>query len=173
MTSLYDFTATTADGQPLALAQFRGQVLLIVNVASECGFTGQYEGLRALHERYKSQGFSVLAFPCNQFRRQEPGSDRQILEFCTQRFGVTFPVFRKTDVNGAAAHPLFHWLKQQKSGILGSRRIKWNFTKFLIGRDGRVRARYAPATAPRALIKPLEAALSELQPIGTRTFHDD
>ena len=117
MASLYDFTATTADGQPLALAQFRGQVLLIVNVASECGFTGQYEGLRALHERYKSQGFSVLACPCNQFRRQEPGSDRQILEFCTQRFGVTFPVFRKTDVNGAAAHPLFHWLKQQKSGI--------------------------------------------------------
>ncbi len=164
MPSLYDYRVVSIHGEPFTLEHYRGQVLLIVNVASQCGFTRQYAGLEALYRRYREQGFTVLAFPCNQFRHQEPGTNDQIQQFCQRQFGVSFPVFQKTDVNGADAHPVFRWLTQQKSGILGSRRIKWNFTKFLVGRDGQVRARFAPATRPEALVTAVEAALAQPQP---------
>lgn len=153
MTDLYDIPLTRIDGSTTSLAEFRGKVLLIVNTASECGFTPQYAGLESLYRQYREQGLAVLGFPCNQFGGQEPGSDAQIAEFCTTRFDVSFPLFAKVDVNGQNAHPLFVELKRQAPGLLGTEAIKWNFTKFLIGRDGMVRNRYAPAT-PVAQIEP-------------------
>lgn len=164
MPSIHDFSARSIQGEPLSLADFQGQVLLIVNVASECGFTRQYHELQSLHERYQPQGFSVLGFPCNQFGRQEPGTPDGILKFCREEYAVTFPLFDKIDVNGPDAHPLYVWLKTQKTGILGSSNIKWNFTKFLIGRDGQVLARYGSTTKPLALAKTIEAALTPSQP---------
>lgn len=160
MSTIYDFSVRTLDGQDVTLKQYKGQVLLIVNVASECGFTGQYAGLQELYTRYREQGFSVLAFPCNQFGAQEPGDNEQIRLFCTDRYGVTFPVFDKVEVNGPGAIGLYDWLKTQKSGILGSSSIKWNFTKFLIGRTGQVLGRYGPTTKPEALENELSKALA-------------
>ncbi|MCX7371149.1 MAG: glutathione peroxidase [Alphaproteobacteria bacterium] len=148
--ALYDFSAKLSSGDEQSLAAYRGQALLIVNVASKCGFTPQYKGLQALHAQYAPRGFSVLAFPCDQFGHQEPGSDHEIAAFCDRSYGVTFPVFAKVEVNGPRAHPLYVWLKQQKGGLLGSG-IKWNFTKFLVDKGGLVHARFAPTTKPEAL----------------------
>lgn len=156
--SLADFAVTTLDGQPLNLADLTGRVLLIVNTASECGFTPQYAGLQALHERYGAQGLTVLGFPCNQFGAQEPGDAKQIEAFCESKYDVTFPMFAKIDVNGSHAHPLFNHLKNEKSGLLGSS-IKWNFTKFLVDRSGKVVGRYAPTATPESLRKEIEALL--------------
>ena len=156
--SLYDFTARRITGETQSLADYRGQALLIVNVASRCGFTPQYAALQALHTQSAPSGFAVLAFPCNQFGHQEPGPDADIATFCDRTYGVTFPVFAKIDVNGPGAHPLYTWLKQQKGGLLGSA-IKWNFTKFLIDRTGAVRARFAPTTTPQAIAPELAALL--------------
>jgi glutathione peroxidase len=158
MASVYDFTATSLAGENMPLKRFEGQVLLIVNTASACGFTPQYEGLQELHQALSSRGFSVLGFPCNQFGRQEPGDERQIGEFCTSNYAVTFPMFAKIDVNGARAHPLYNHLKNAKSGLLGAS-IKWNFTKFLVDRSGRVVARHAPTARPERLRKEIEALL--------------
>lgn len=161
MTSIQDFSAVALDGREIALSDYAGQVLLIVNVASECGFTPQYRGLEQLWERYRDRGFAVLGFPCDQFGHQEPGTEEQIQEFCTSVYGVEFPMFAKVDVNGADAHPLWQWLKQQKSGLLGIDAIKWNFTKFLVGRDGKVIERYAPNREPEAIAPDIEAALAQ------------
>ncbi len=157
--SVFDFSAADNRGQTQALAQWRGQVLLIVNTASACGFTPQYAGLQALHHAYHDRGFEVLAFPCNQFGAQEPGTPEQIAQFCSINYGVEFPLFDKIDVNGAHTHPLWRWLKDQASGVLGTEVIKWNFTKFLVGRDGQVIRRYAPQTQPDALRADIEIAL--------------
>ncbi len=157
---LTDFEVTTLDGQTLRLADLAGRVLLVVNTASACGFTPQYAGLQALHERHGAQGLTVLGFPCNQFGAQEPGDAAQIGAFCERHYGVGFPMMAKVDVNGANAAPLFRWLKGQAPGLLGSQAIKWNFTKFLIGRDGRVIRRYAPQHKPENLAKDIEAALA-------------
>ena len=157
--SLYTFSATRLDGTPDSLQSFAGQVLLIVNTASECGFTQQYKGLEALHREYAARGFSVLGFPCNQFGGQEPGGSAEIGQFCEANYGVTFPMFAKIDVNGEAAHPLYQWLKKEAPGVLGSERIKWNFTKFLIDREGRVAARFAPTTKPEELKPHIEQLL--------------
>ncbi len=146
MNDLYGIPLTRIDGSPTSLAEFRGKVLLIVNTASACGFTPQYAGLEALYRQYREQGLVVLGFPCNQFGGQEPGSDAQIADFCEKRFDVSFPMFAKVDVNGSEAHPLFVELKKQAPGLLGTEAVKWNFTKFLVSRDGRARSRYAPAT---------------------------
>jgi glutathione peroxidase len=159
MSSIYAFSAQSLDGRNIDISQYADQVLLVVNVASECGFTPQYEGLQALYDEYKDRGFTILGFPCNQFGQQEPGGPEQIASFCTTRFGVTFPLFAKIDVNGPNAHPLFAWLKSEKAGILGSERIKWNFTKFLVGRDGHVLTRYGSTTKPDALRGDIERAL--------------
>lgn len=159
---LYTFKVATIAGELITLKDYAGQVLLIVNTASQCGFTPQYAGLEALYQKYQSQGFTVLGFPCNQFGGQEPGSAQEIATFCTQHFGVTFPLFDKVAVNGPDAHPLFTFLKQQAPGILGSQDIKWNFTKFLIGRAGTVRERYAPMTAPESLSADIEKQLVAL-----------
>lgn len=161
MTSIQDFSAVALDGREIALSDYAGQVLLIVNVASECGFTPQYRGLEQLWERYRDRGFAVLGFPCDQFGHQEPGTEEQIQEFCTSVYGVEFPMFAKVDVNGADAHPLWQWLKQQKSGLLGIDAIKWNFTKFLVGRDGKVIERYAPNREPEAIAPDIEVALAQ------------
>ncbi len=161
MTELYDLTVRTADGQDQTLEAYRGQVLLVVNVASKCGFTPQYEGLEALWRQYRDAGLTVLGFPCNQFGGQEPGDAAQIASFCSTSYGVTFPVMAKIDVNGSQADPLFQWLKQQKSGLLGISAIKWNFTKFLVGRDGKVVDRFAPATTPAGMTGVIEAALAK------------
>jgi glutathione peroxidase len=158
MTTIYDFTARSLAGEEIPLARFRNQVLLVVNTASKCGFTPQYLGLTQLHEDLARQGFAVLGFPCNQFGRQEPGDAREIEVFCRETYGVHFPIFAKIAVNGPGAHPLYQWLKEQRRGILGSRRIKWNFTKFLVDREGRVTRRLAPMTKP-ADIRPLIEAL--------------
>jgi glutathione peroxidase len=160
MSSIYDFTAITADGAPAPLSDYRGKVMLIVNTASKCGFTPQYEGLEALYRTYNSQGFVILAFPCNQFGGQEPGDAAEIASFCSLTYDVTFPVLGKIDVNGPAADPLYAFLTHEKRGLLGSAGIKWNFTKFLVGRAGKVLARFAPADKPQALAKAVEAALS-------------
>ncbi|MDO5087651.1 MAG: glutathione peroxidase [Comamonadaceae bacterium] len=162
--TLDDFVVTRLDGRPWPLAQGRGRVRLIVNTASACGFTPQLAGLQALHDRYAAQGLDVLGFPCNQFGRQEPGSSAQIGAFCQLNYGVRFPMMAKVRVNGPAADPLFVWLKSQAPGWLGSRAIKWNFTKFLVGRDGRVLSRHAPATRPEALAAWIEAALARPAP---------
>jgi glutathione peroxidase len=155
----WDFQAETLAGKPMPLSSFRGQVALIVNTASQCGLTPQYKGLQALHDRFKDRGFVVLGFPSNQFGAQEPGSNEQIAEFCELNFGVTFPMFGKIDVNGDAAHPLFKWLKAEKPGALGLEAIKWNFSKFLVDRDGKVVERYAPTTEPDAVAADIERLL--------------
>jgi glutathione peroxidase len=159
MTTAFDFTAADIDGHPQALSQYAGKVLLIVNVASKCGFTPQYEGLEKLSRDYRDRGLVVLGFPCDQFGHQEPGDAAEIKNFCSLHYAVDFPLFAKIDVNGAKAHPLWQWLKEEKSGILGIDAIKWNFTKFLVGRDGGVIKRYAPADAPESLVGDIEAAL--------------
>jgi glutathione peroxidase len=156
--ALHDFRATLGTGEEQSFAAYRGQALLIVNVTSKCGFTPQYKGLQALHAEYAPRGFSVLAFPCDQFGRQEPGSDQEIASFCDRSFGVTFPLFAKIEVNGPRAHPLYVWLKQQKGGLLGSG-IKWNFTKFLVDKAGLVRARFAPTAKPETLSRDVAALL--------------
>ena len=158
MSSIYDFAAKSLTGEDVSLKQFAGQVLLIVNTASACGFTPQYKGLEKLQQAYGPRGFSVLGFPCNQFGRQEPGDAAQIQQFCTSNYAVSFPMFGKIDVNGDRAHPLYQYLKGEKSGLLGPS-IKWNFTKFLIDRSGKVVARHAPTTTPEALNREIEALL--------------
>jgi glutathione peroxidase len=160
MTSVYDFSATSIDGKARKLADYQGKVLLVVNTASKCGFTPQYAGLEAIYKQYKDRGFAVLGFPSNQFGAQEPGPDDQIAEFCEMNYGVSFPMFSKVDVNGDNAHPLFKHLTAAKKGLLGSEAIKWNFTKFLIGKDGRVIDRYAPTTKPEDIAKDIEKALA-------------
>jgi glutathione peroxidase len=157
--SVYDYSAKTLDGQDASLADYRGQVLLIVNTASKCGFTPQYEGLEALYRNYQDKGFTVLAFPCNQFGAQEPGNAQEIANFCSLTYDVTFPVLAKIDVNGPSAHPLYAYLKHEQKGLLGTEGIKWNFTKFLIGRDGEVVERFAPTTKPEDLKLAIEALL--------------
>ena len=159
MTSLSDFTATTLTGQQRQLSEYAGQVVLVVNTASACGFTPQYAGLEELYTELRDEGFVVLGFPCNQFGAQESGTESEIAEFCQVNYGVTFPMFAKVDVNGDDAHPLFTWLKSEKKGLLGGK-IKWNFTKFLIGRDGQVIGRYAPNTEPKAIADDIRAALA-------------
>lgn len=151
MSTLYDFAVRRLDGSETTLGDWRGKVLLIVNTASQCGFTPQYAGLEALYKKYKDRGFAVLGFPCNQFGAQEPGTAAEIGAFCERNYGVSFPMFDKIDVNGSNAHPLFAHLKQEATGILGTDGIKWNFTKFLVDREGKVIARYAPTTSPNAL----------------------
>jgi glutathione peroxidase len=158
MASIYDFSAKTLAGQELPLKQFEGQVLLIVNTASACGFTPQYKGLEALQKSFGPRGFSVLGFPCNQFGAQESGSEAQIAQFCSVNYGVSFPMFAKIDVNGAGSHPLYKFLKDEKSGLLGAA-IKWNFTKFLVDRTGHVVSRHAPTTTPDSLAKDIETLL--------------
>lgn len=157
----YSFSVKKADGSTQSMAEYKGKAVLIVNVASKCGFTPQYEGLEKLHEQYREKGLIVLGFPCNQFGAQEPGSEQEIQNFCKLNYGVHFQVLRKVDVNGDSADPLYKWLKSQQKGLLGTEGIKWNFTKFLIGRDGQVMDRFAPQTKPEDLVKPIEKALAK------------
>ncbi|MEP6798100.1 MAG: glutathione peroxidase [Lapillicoccus sp.] len=159
MTTLTDFSARSIDGREVDLSSYGGEVVLVVNTASQCGFTPQYEGLQELHDEFREKGFTVLGFPCDQFGGQEPGSDDEIATFCTKNFGVDFPLFSKVEVNGDGAHPLYQWLRSQKGGLLGSR-IKWNFTKFLVGKDGRVIARYSPTTKPEKITGDITKALA-------------
>jgi glutathione peroxidase len=159
MASIYDFTAETIAGDSTPLSAYRGQVMLIVNTASKCGFTPQYDGLEALHEEYGARGLAVLGFPCNQFGAQEPGDAAEIASFCSLTYAVKFPMFAKIDVNGEATHPLYRYLKHAAKGVLGTERIKWNFTKFLIDRDGHVVARFAPTAKPESLRPAIEALL--------------
>ena len=161
MTAIYDINADSLNGAPVNLGQYQGQVLLIVNTASKCGFTPQYKGLEAVYQQFKDKGVVVLGFPCNQFGAQEPGQADEIGAFCEKNYGVTFPLFAKIDVNGDNAHPLFAKLKKDAPGILGTEGIKWNFTKFLIRKDGTVYNRYAPATKPEDLIADIEKLLAE------------
>ena len=158
MAKVYDFTARSLAGEDVPLKRFEGRVLLIVNTASACGFTPQYRGLEALQREFGPRGFSVLGFPCNQFGGQEPGDARQIEQFCAGKYDVTFPLFEKIDVNGANAHPLYTYLKGEKTGLLGAS-IKWNFTKFLVDRSGKVVARHAPTARPESLKREIEALL--------------
>ena len=167
--TLYDLTARRSDGSDQALSAYRGQGVLVVNVASRCGFTPQYAGLQALHRRFADQGFSVLAFPCDQFGHQEPDDDAAIAGFCARSFGITFPLFAKIEVNGAGAHPLYVWLKQQRRGLLG-RDIRWNFTKFLLDRTGAVVSRHAPTTTPDRLA-PRIAAVLRAPPVDAGPQH--
>ena len=160
MSTVYDFTAERMDGSLQAFSDYQGKVLLIVNTASKCGFTPQFEGLEALHEQYKDQGLVVVGFPCNQFGSQDPGSNEEIGAFCQKNYGVSFPMMAKVDVNGKDAHPIFDWLKKQKGGVL-TEGIKWNFTKFLVGSDGQVIDRYAPTTKPEAMTADIEKALAK------------
>ncbi|MBU6437807.1 MAG: glutathione peroxidase [Betaproteobacteria bacterium] len=157
---VYDFTAETLDGKPAPLSQFKGKVLLIVNTASQCGFTPQYAGLQKLHTDYGPRGLVVLGFPCNQFGGQEPGTASDIASFCDLNFGVTFPLMNKVEVNGPQAHPLYKWLTDTAPGLLGTKAIKWNFTKFLVSRDGQTVKRYAPNDEPAQIAKDIEAALA-------------
>ncbi len=158
--SLYDLEAQSIDHQTVPLSRYKGQVMLIVNTASACGFTPQFTGLEKLHKTYADQGLTVLGFPCNQFASQDPGDDAQIANFCQKNYGVSFQMMSKVKVNGADAHPLYQWLTAEAPGILGSKGIKWNFTKFLVGRDGRVIKRYAPQDAPEKIAKDIETALA-------------
>lgn len=158
MTTIADFSADTITGEPRSLGDYRGQVLLVVNTASKCGFTPQYAGLQALYDEFADDGFSVLGFPCDQFAHQEPGDEAEIAEFCRTTYDVTFPMFAKIEVNGTGAHPLYRWLRSEKPGVLGDR-IKWNFTKFLIGRSGTVVRRYAPTTKPAKIAADIRSAL--------------
>jgi glutathione peroxidase len=160
MTTAYDFEAVTIDGKPAPLAAQRGKVLLIVNTASACGFTPQFAGLEALFKKYADKGLVVVGFPSNQFGHQDPGSNDEISSFCQLNYGVSFPMMAKTDVNGGDAHPLYKWLTAEAPGILGTKAIKWNFTKFLVGKDGQVLKRYAPTDTPESLSADIEAALS-------------
>lgn len=161
MSSIYDFTASDLAGAPVDLRRYQGKVLLIVNTASQCGFTPQYQGLEAVYQQFRERGVEVLGFPCNQFGAQEPGGASEIGAFCEKNYGVTFPLFAKIDVNGDAAHPLFAKLKHDAPGILGTERIKWNFTKFLVRKDGTVFARYAPTTKPESIVADIEKLLAE------------
>jgi glutathione peroxidase len=157
--TVYDFSATSIEGQPVEMSSYRDKVLLIVNTASQCGFTSQYQGLQALYDKYASKGVEVLGFPCNQFGAQEPGSATDIQSFCEKRFGVSFPLFEKIDVNGANAHPLYQFLTKSAPGILGTEGIKWNFTKFLVDGSGKVIKRYASATEPKDIERDIDALL--------------
>jgi len=159
MTTVYDFEALGIDGKKVALKKFKGQLLLIVNTASVCGFTPQFGGLEKLYETYGKRGLVVLGFPCNQFGEQDSGSNDEIASFCQMNYGVSFPMMAKIDVNGAQAHPLFQWLCKEAPGLLGSKAIKWNFTKFLVGRDGAVIKRYAPTDTPESLVRDIETAV--------------
>ncbi len=160
MSTVYDFEAQQIDGKNVKLSKFKGKALLIVNTASACGFTPQFAGLEALHKSYGKKGLVVLGFPCNQFGAQDPGSNDEIAGFCQLNYGVTFPMMAKIDVNGAGAHPLYQWLSAEAPGLLGTKAIKWNFTKFLVGKDGSVRKRYAPNDAPENMAVDIEAALA-------------
>lgn len=160
MTSLYDFEALDIQGKPVMLSKYRGKPMLIVNTASACGFTPQFAGLEALHQTYGKKGLVVLGFPCNQFGAQDPGSNDEIAGFCQLNYGVSFPMMAKVDVNGVNAAPLYQWLTKEAPGLLGSKAIKWNFTKFLVGKDGQVLRRYAPQDAPASLTQDIEAALA-------------
>lgn len=157
--SIYDFEVKNIQGETVSLADYRGKALLIVNTASKCGFTPQYKGLEALHREYQEQGFEVLGFPCNQFGSQEPGDEAEIAQFCSLTYDVSFPMFAKIDVNGAEAHPLYRYLKSEAPGLLGSKDVKWNFTKFLVDKHGQVVKRYAPQDAPEKLGKDIQAQL--------------
>jgi glutathione peroxidase len=159
--NVFDFQATSLDGKPVDLAQYRGKVLLIVNTASKCGFTPQYQGLETVYRELHGRGLEVLGFPCNQFGSQEPGSEAEIGDFCEKNYGVSFPMFAKVDVNGDNAHPLWKHLKGEAPGVLGTEGIKWNFTKFLIGRDGKVAKRYAPTTKPEEIADDIEKLLGQ------------
>ena len=159
MATVYDFSVSTLDGQETPMSSYKGKVLLIVNTASKCGFTPQYEGLEKLHRQYSSRGLVILGFPCNQFGAQEPGDAEEIASFCSLTYNVSFPMFAKIDVNGKEAHPLYRFLKKEKSGLLGTEGIKWNFTKFLVDRNGDVIERYAPATEPKDIAEAIEALL--------------
>ena len=159
MSTVMDFSATLSNGNKVALGDYAGKVLLIVNTASKCGFTPQYTGLESLQKTYSANGFSVLAFPCNQFGGQEPGTEQEIESFCDLNYQTSFPLFSKIEVNGASSHPLFAHLKSEAPGVLGSQRIKWNFTKFLVNQQGEVVKRYAPSTKPEAIAKDIEALL--------------
>ena len=161
MSTLHDFTADTLEGQPRSLADFRGQVVLVVNVASKCGFTPQYTGLEALWKEYGPKGLAVVGFPCNQFGAQEPGSAEDIRQFCSLTYPVSFPLFAKVEVNGPNAHPVYDFLKAGAPGVLGTEAVKWNFTKFLVAKDGRVVERYAPTTTPAALKADIDKLLAE------------
>jgi glutathione peroxidase len=160
MQTVYDFEALQMNGQTMALNKFKGQVLLIVNTASACGFTPQFAGLEALHQQWGSRGLGVMGFPCNQFGAQDPGNNAEIADFCQLNYGVTFPMMAKIEVNGAHADPLYQWLCKEAPGLLGTKAIKWNFTKFLIGKDGAVLKRYAPTDTPESLRKDIEKALA-------------
>ncbi len=160
--SVYKFSAPLLDGRVVGLDTLKGQVLLIVNTASQCGFTPQYAGLEALYRRYRDRGFEVLGFPCNQFGRQEPGTELEIGTFCERNYGVSFPMFAKIEVNGPEAHPLYQFLKTQRRGLLGTERIKWNFTKFLVDRQGRVVRRYGSSTKPEEIAQEIERLLNEI-----------
>ncbi|MCJ8295062.1 MAG: glutathione peroxidase [Colwellia sp.] len=159
MSNIYQFSVENNKQESIELTQFTDKVLLIVNTASNCGFTPQYQGLQALHDSFQEKGFEVLAFPCNQFKQQESGSNEEIQQFCDLHFNIKFPLFNKIEVNGNNAHPLFNYLKQQAPGILGSKSIKWNFTKFLVNRQGEVVQRYAPTTKPEAITADIEKLL--------------
>lgn len=161
MKHFYDFNVITTNREEQSMSLYKGKVLLIVNVASECGFTPQYEGLQKLYETYRDQGFEILAFPCNQFGGQEPGTSKQIQNFCKTNFGVTFPLFAKIDVNGDAAHPLYVYLKNEAPGLLGTKSIKWNFTKFLIDKEGNVIKRFGSSTKPEKIAKDIETLLQK------------
>ena len=160
MSTVYDFSATSITGKPVKLDQFKGKPLLIVNTASACGFTPQFAGLEDLHKTYGGKGLVVLGFPCNQFGAQDSGSNDEIAEFCQLNYGVSFPMMEKIDVNGAGQHPLYQWLSAEAPGLLGTKAIKWNFTKFLVGKDGTVVKRYAPTDTPAGMAKDIEAALA-------------
>ena len=160
MTTIHDFTVRNIQGESVPLSRYQGNALLVVNTASACGFTPQFAGLEALHKTYAAQGLTVLGFPCNQFGSQDPGSNDEIASFCQLNYGVSFPMMAKSDVNGANASPLYQWLTAEAPGLLGSKAIKWNFTKFLVGKDGQVIRRYAPQDAPKKLAGDIEAALA-------------
>ena len=160
MSSVYDFSANSIQGKAVKLSQYKGKPMLIVNTASACGFTPQFGGLEALHKSYGGKGLVVLGFPCNQFGAQDSGSNGEIAEFCQMNYGVSFPMMEKIDVNGSGAHPLYQWLSAEAPGLLGSKAIKWNFTKFLVGKDGAVIKRYAPTDTPEGMAKDIEAALA-------------
>jgi len=161
MSSAFDFAAKSLDGKRVVLKKYRGKVLLVVNTASHCGFTPQYKGLQALYDRYRDRGFEILGFPCNQFGGQEPGGAEEIGAFCERNYGVSFPMFEKVDVNGEQAHPLYQWMTSAAPGLLGSEAIKWNFTKFLVRRDGSVYKRYAPQSSPESLAADIEPLLDD------------
>ena len=159
MSNVFEYSAKDIKGNEISLADFEGKVLLIVNTASKCGFTPQFKGLETLYDEYKDRGLMILGFPCNQFLKQDPGSDAEISEFCSLNYGVTFPMFSKVEVNGDNTHPLFQYLKSEAKGVMGSEKIKWNFTKFLVNRDGDVIKRFAPNTEPKDIAKDIEPLL--------------